>query len=66
MSLQTEARVRSRLATQSKNSCPQCSEWLLAPDWSEHVNERSVRHTWACESCGYAFETTVFFAAQQQ
>ena len=39
--------------------CAQCGEVLLAPTWSEHVNERCVRHVWSCESCGYEFETTV-------
>ena len=58
--------ARARLATYDKNICPQCSGWLLAPDWSEHVNERSVRHSWSCDGCGYGFETTVFFAAPQQ
>ena len=52
----------TRLVTYSKNNCPQCDEWLLAPDWSEYLNERCVRHTWSCEACGYQFETAVFFA----
>ncbi len=54
--------TRARLATYSKNDCPQCSEWLLAPDWSEYLNDRCVRHIWSCEACGYQFETAVFFA----
>lgn len=41
------------------NPCTQCGEAVLAPELSEHVSERCVRHLWACESCGYAFETTV-------
>jgi rubredoxin len=53
------------LATYSKNHCPQCGEWLLAPDWSEYFNDRCVRHTWSCQSCGYEFETSVFFAPQE-
>ena len=43
---ETAARTRAakkRLATYSKNHCPQCGEWLLAPDWSEYFNERCVR-----------------------
>jgi hypothetical protein len=39
--------------------CAQCSDVLIAPIWSEHVNERRVRHVWACEACGYEFETMV-------
>lgn len=66
---ETAARTRAsrtRLATYSKNSCPQCGEWLVAPDWSEYFNERSVRHTWSCQSCRYEFETTVFFAPREE
>jgi hypothetical protein len=46
MALHAETAARTRLATHSKNHCPQCGEWLLAPDWSEYFNERCVRHTW--------------------
>jgi hypothetical protein len=62
MTLHAETADRARLVTYSKNSCPQCSEALLAPDWSEYLNDRCVRHTWSCEACGYHFETAVFFA----
>jgi rubredoxin len=64
---ETAARTRAaqRLATHSKNNCPQCGEWLLAPDWSEYFNERCVRHTWSCQACGYEFETAVFFASRE-
>jgi hypothetical protein len=58
--------LRTRLATYAKNICPQCSGWLLAPEWSEHLNERCVRHTWSCEACGYGFETTVVFPALEK
>jgi hypothetical protein len=56
-----ESVMRSRLTTYSKNVCPQCAGWLLAPDWSEYLNERCVRHTWSCDDCGYQFETAVTF-----
>ena len=59
----TEQPTRARLVTYGKNNCPQCSEWLLAPDWSEYLNDQCVRHTWSCEGCGYQFETAVYFAA---
>jgi hypothetical protein len=62
MALHTDTTARTRLATYEKNICPQCSAWLLAPDWSEHLTER-FRHTWSCETCGYGFETAVFFPA---
>lgn len=61
MALHVETPTRARLATYSKNDCPQCSAAMLAPDWSEYLNERCVRHTWSCEVCAYQFETTVVF-----
>jgi rubredoxin len=61
MTLHAEATSRERLET-NKNNCPQCDAWMLAPNWSEYLNDRCVRHTWSCEACGYEFETTVFFA----
>jgi hypothetical protein len=61
MAKQTGTFARSRLTTFDKNICPQCSSWLLAPEWSEHVSEHNVRHSWTCHACGYGFETSVFF-----
>jgi len=61
MTLQSETTVRTRVTAYKKNICPQCSEWLLAPTWSEYLNERCVRHTWSCDACSYQFETTVYF-----
>jgi hypothetical protein len=65
MALHAEATLATRLVTYDKNTCQQCQAWLLAPDWSEYLNERCVRHTWSCEACGYEFETTVFFSAAE-
>ncbi len=62
MILHTETAARSRFVAYNKNNCPQCNEWLVAPDWSEYLNDRCVRHTWSCEACGYEFETAVFFS----
>jgi hypothetical protein len=59
----TDRPTRAHLVTYNKNNCPQCSQWLLAPDWSEYLNDHCVRHTWACDACGYQFETAVYFAA---
>ncbi|MGB6417991.1 MAG: hypothetical protein WBF50_15535 [Pseudolabrys sp.] len=42
--------------------CAQCGEQLFVPEWSEHVDDRRVRHLWECEDCGHAFETTISFA----
>jgi len=44
--------------------CAQCGHSLLAPDWSEHVSERCVRHVWSCDACGYEFETSVYLSAR--
>jgi hypothetical protein len=44
----------------SVTACAQCGDPLVAPERSEHVNERCVRHLWSCEACGYEFETAVY------
>jgi ribosomal protein L37AE/L43A len=43
--------------------CAQCGETLFAPEWSEYVDDRRVRHLWECEDCGYQFETLVCYPA---
>ena len=43
--------------------CAQCGKTLFAPDWSEYLDDRRVRHLWGCEACGYKFETLVCFPA---
>jgi hypothetical protein len=40
-------------------SCIQCCDVLIAPEWSEYVNERSVHHLWRCTKCGCSFETSI-------
>ena len=49
--------ARARVVTE----CAQCGERLFVPEWSEHFGDRSVRHLWECEACGYGFETTISF-----
>jgi len=44
--------------------CAQCGDALVAPEWSEHVSERCVRHLWSCEACGYEFETSIYVRAE--
>lgn len=63
MALHAEGATPARQIAYSRNNCPQCSEALLAPEWSEYLSERCVRHSWSCEACGYQFETTVVFPA---
>jgi len=41
--------------------CAQCGEHLYLPEWSEYLDQSSVRHIWKCETCDYAFETTVSY-----
>jgi hypothetical protein len=65
MTLQIEPEAHARLVTHDKNACPRCQAWLLAPNWSEYLDARCVRHTWSCEACGYEFETAVFFSAAE-
>ena len=43
--------------------CAQCGEQIFAPDWSEYLDDRKVRHLWACDGCGYRFETIARFPA---
>jgi hypothetical protein len=65
MTPHTETAARTRLTTFGNNICPQCNSHLLAPHWSEHVNERCVRHTCSCEACRYEFETAVYFPSDE-
>jgi hypothetical protein len=51
--------TRSRPALE----CAQCGDRIYIPEWSEWLDACRVRHLWQCEACGYAFETTVRFAA---
>lgn len=44
--------------------CAQCGAPIAAPDWTEHVNERRMRHLWSCEACGYEFETSIYFTGR--
>ena len=38
--------------------CVQCSNELIAPDWSEYRNEQQVvHHVWHCWKCDCTFET---------
>lgn len=41
------------------HACPYCGAALLAPETSEFLGEREVRHTWACDDCGHDFRTAI-------
>jgi len=45
------------------NICAQCGDALYMPEYSEWLDAGYARHLWQCDACGYAFETTVRFAA---
>ena len=40
-------------------SCLHCGNELIAPEWTEHRNERHIRHHWQCRKCHRRFETIV-------
>jgi hypothetical protein len=42
-------------------TCVQCSNELIAPEWSEYRNQRQVRHLWHCWKCDFHFESVVSF-----
>ena len=43
--------------------CAQCGETLFAPQWSEYLDDRRIRHLWSCDACDYRFETLVCYPA---
>ena len=51
-----------RFVPRPVNTCAQCGDTIFMPEWSEHVDDCRIRHLWACQASGYAFETTVRFA----
>lgn len=40
-------------------TCANCGEPLIAPEWSEYVSEQLVLNLWSCTKCGSEFETKV-------
>ncbi len=47
-------------------NCAQCGKRIYAAEWSEYLDDRHVRHLWACEACDYQFETLVRFPALER
>jgi RNase P subunit RPR2 len=37
--------------------CDRCKTHLIAPEWSEALNERETVHIWSCPICGNEFQT---------
>ena len=54
----TVAEARS---SQTEAHCARCGSSLIAPEWSEYVNEGHIVNLWACPNCGCRFETTAEF-----
>lgn len=52
-----------KLSTFGKLPCAQCGAHLIAPVWSEFMDEQRVRHLWNCDDCKYIFETLVMFCS---
>jgi hypothetical protein len=46
--------------------CAQCGDRLFAPEWSEYLDERHIRHLWSCDTCGYRFESLVRYPERQE
>jgi hypothetical protein len=40
-------------------SCPNCGASLVAPEASELVDGREIRHYWICDDCGAESCTTI-------
>ena len=57
------ARAKHFVRPRPALECAQCGDALHIPEWSEYLEAGRVRHLWRCETFGYAFETTAYFAA---
>jgi RNase P subunit RPR2 len=47
-------------------TCVQCGNCLIAPELSECVSERHVRHLWRCTNCGCQSEMSAYFPADAE
>jgi hypothetical protein len=64
-----ELRFRSERAVRKSRPavpCAQCGDNLFAPEWSEYLDARHIRHLWSCDTCGYRFETLVRYPGQAE
>lgn len=43
-------------------SCPRCGDIVVCTETSEFLHDGHIRHSWACDSCGTEFQTTVMVA----
>lgn len=49
--------------SQTETRCVRCGDAIIAPEWSEYVDEGHILNLWACPNCGCRFETTAEFSA---
>jgi hypothetical protein len=63
MSLQSTPAVLAFARYFNRPRCPHCGDVQLVPELSEFAGEGRVRHTWACDGCGFEFDTSVEFVA---
>ncbi len=47
-------------------TCVQCGDLVIAPEWSEYVNERLVLNLWSCTNCGFQFDTEAHMPADAE
>ena len=47
----------------SNPSCPRCGDHMFAAEASALLHNGHIQHSWACESCGEEFQTSVELAA---
>ena len=45
-------------------TCVQCSNELIAPEWSEYWNERQVHQVWHCTNCRACLGSLAVFPAE--
>ncbi|MDB5598949.1 MAG: hypothetical protein JWN71_993 [Xanthobacteraceae bacterium] len=57
--LRTATPFESTPAHVGLHACPHCGAAALAPETSEFLGARQVRHTWACDDCGHDFRTAI-------
>lgn len=54
-----EIQAESVVHRLERPKCPRCGDVPLFPHTAEFAGERRIRHSWVCETCGNAFQTTI-------
>ena len=45
--------------------CTKCGDALIAPEWSQYVDEQRVFNLWSCTKCGFCIGE-IFLAADAE